>query len=180
MTRRHTRIATEIGELTLVADGDYLVGLYFPGHWYLPPADSYGPFVGATVDPIFKQAERELSEYFAGDRTQFDVPVQTSGDELSEQVWERLRAIPYGKTVTYGQIATELGNRHLAQRVGQAVGHNPVSIIVPCHRVVGSNGSLTGFAGDSSVSSGCSRLKSRPKPRPRDCFRGQDHGRTLW
>lgn len=147
MTRRHTRIATEIGELTLVADEGFLVGLYFPGHWYLPAADSYGPFVVASDDEVFAQAQSELSEYFAGDRTQFDVPVQTSGDELSEQVWERLRAIPYGTTVTYGQIAIELGNRHLAQRVGQAVGHNPVSIIVPCHRVVGSNGSLTGFAG---------------------------------
>lgn len=147
MTTRHAYCSSELGDLLLVAEATQLVGLYFPGHWYPPPAETLGELVAVQEDGLFTEVRRQLNEYLAGERTRFDVSLRLTGDELSERVWERLRAIPYGETVTYGQIATELGNRHLAQRVGQAVGHNPVSIIVPCHRVVGADGSLTGFAG---------------------------------
>lgn len=147
MSTRHTVFSTRIGDLLLVADDDALVGVYFEGHAYPPAEDQLGDRVDAADDALLAQAGRELTEYLAGDRHSFDVPVRTDGDALSERVWARLRAIPYGSTTTYGQIAAELGNRHLAQRVGQAVGHNPLSIIVPCHRVLGADGSLTGFAG---------------------------------
>lgn len=93
------------------------------------------------------ETARQVREYLAGERESFDLMVKTDGDQFSERVWARLRKIPRGSTTTYGAIATELGNRALAQRVGQAVGHNPVSIIIPCHRVIGADGSLTGFAG---------------------------------
>lgn len=145
--RRHAYASTSLGDLQFVADGDALIGLYFPGHWYPPAADEVGPTVDEATDAAIGRAASQVREYLAGQRRAFDVRVTTNGDELSERVWALLRQIPYGETTTYGDLAERLGNRHLAQRVGQAVGHNPVSIIVPCHRVVGADGGLTGFAG---------------------------------
>ena len=147
MTVRHARVQTTLGELTVVADGDALSGLYFPGHWYLPQESTLGVLVDGDSDEIFAQVQAELTQYLAGERRAFDAAVSTRGDEFSEAVWAMLREIPYGETTTYGALAQRLGNRHLAQRVGQAVGHNPVSILIPCHRVVGADGSLTGYAG---------------------------------
>ena len=89
----------------------------------------------------------QLSEYFAGERRTFDVPVVTHGDEFSRAVWALLDEVTYGTTTTYGALADRLGDRLLAQRVGQALGRNPVGIVIPCHRVVGADGSLTGYAG---------------------------------
>lgn len=160
---RHARVETVLGELLLVAEngvdgsgigeepsGDALTGLYFPGHTYPPSADAIGDPVPADAvdeDPVLGAAARQLSEYLAGARRQFDLPIRARGDEFRERVWERLLAIPYGETTTYGALAAELGSRGLAQLVGQAVGHNPISIVIPCHRVVGADGSLTGYAG---------------------------------
>ena len=151
VTRRHTTLSTTLGDLLAVAedlDGqDALIGLYFPAHWH-PPADgTIGHHVPPTGDRLFTTLAGELSAYLSGSLTTFTTPVRTHGDTFSEQVWDRLTRIPYGATTTYGVIAAEFGNRNLAQRVGQSVGHNPVSILVPCHRVVGSDGSLTGYAG---------------------------------
>ncbi len=145
---RNTTLPTAIGDLRVVATGDAIAGIYFPGHWHLPKGpDPYGKDVAAQDDPLFVQLERELAEYLAGDRTTFETPVRTDGDAFSEQVWAMLTQIPYGATTTYGALAERLGNRRLAQRVGQSVGHNPISILIPCHRVVGADGSLTGYAG---------------------------------
>ena len=141
----HTRITTALGELTLVADGGKLTGLYFPHHWYRPPASALGEFV--ADDPFFAEVAAQLDDFLAGRRTSFDLPVALSGDDFQRSVWAMLTEIPYGSTTTYGALAERLGDRALAQAVGQAVGHNPVSIIVPCHRVVGKNGRLTGYAG---------------------------------
>lgn len=145
--RRHTTLATDLGDLLAVAEGDALAGLYFPLHWHPPADDSIGPQVSPTGDPVFEDTVRELGEYLRGERTTFTVPTVTHGDSFSERVWDRLATIDYGTTTTYGAIARELGSRGLAQRVGQAVGHNPISILIPCHRVVGADGSLTGYAG---------------------------------
>jgi methylated-DNA-[protein]-cysteine S-methyltransferase len=144
-TTMHTRITTTLGELTLVADGGYLTGLYFPHHWYLPPASALGEFV--ADDPFFAGVAAQLDDYLAARRTSFELPVALSGDDFQQSVWALLTEIPYGSTTTYGALAERLGDRTLAQAVGQAVGHNPVSIIVPCHRVVGKDGRLTGYAG---------------------------------
>lgn len=145
--RRHTTLTTDLGDLLAVAEGDGLAGLYFPCHWHPPAADTIGAEVSLTDDPVFEPLRRELADYLRGERTEFSVPTVTHGDAFSERVWDHLATIPYGTTTTYGAIARELGNPGLAQRVGQAVGHNPVSILIPCHRVVGSDGSLTGYAG---------------------------------
>lgn len=147
MDVRHAVVDTALGELTVVADGGAVVGLYFPQHWYLPPAESVGPRVEAQGDPLLAAAAQQLGEYLRGDRTAFDLPTATNGNPFQERVWAMLREIPFGETTTYGELAERLGDRALAQSVGQAVGHNPISIIVACHRVVGAGGKLKGFAG---------------------------------
>lgn len=152
MTRRHSTLPTTLGALLVVAEQeagpqDAVVGLYFPGHWHPPAPDSLGESVDWGSDGLFRQLHAELAEYLTGGRTHFEVPVRTHGGDFDERVWDLLVQIPYGHTTTYGQLAEQFGNRGLAQRVGRAVGHNPVSILIPCHRVVGAGGSLTGYAG---------------------------------
>lgn len=144
--RRHAHVPTTLGDLLLVAEGAAIVGIYFPGHWYPPAPDRLGPRVD-EADPLIGRAAGQLREYLAGRRRDFDLPVRTAGAPLAERVWAMLREIPYGTTTTYGELAERLGDRRLAQVVGQAVGHNPVSIVIPCHRVVAADGSLRGFAG---------------------------------
>ena len=147
MNTRHAVIDSPLGELTLVADGGALIGLYFRHHWYRPPAEAFGPRVDAKSDALLADAQAQLTDFLAGDRTDFDLPTALRGDDLQRRVWGRLAAIPYGKTVTYGDLATALADGSTAQEIGAAVGRNPLSIIVPCHRVVGKNGKLTGYAG---------------------------------
>jgi methylated-DNA-[protein]-cysteine S-methyltransferase len=147
MTTRHSRIDTELGELTLVADGGEFTGLYFPHHWHMPPRLGFGPAVVADADPLFASVREQLSAYLTGERTAFDVPARTQGHAFEERVWKLLKEIPHGTTTTYGALARQLGDGTLAQDVGRAVGQNPLCVIVPCHRVIGANGKLTGYAG---------------------------------
>jgi methylated-DNA-[protein]-cysteine S-methyltransferase len=142
-TNRHTVIDSPLGELTLVADGANLVGVYFPHHWYRPDPATFGP----RDDRGFADAARQLGEYLAGDRTEFDLPVRADGDEFQRAVWASIAAVPYGTTTTYGDLARDLGDPSLARDVGAATGRNPLALVVPCHRVVGKSGSLTGYAG---------------------------------
>lgn len=143
MSAIHTTTDSPIGELTLVADEGTLTGLYFRHHWYRPAAAA----LGRRSDEGFGEARTQLAEYFAGDRDHFDLPVDARGDEFQRRVWDLVARVPYGETVTYGDLARELGETVLAQDVGAAVGRNPLCVIVPCHRVVGKNGNLTGYAG---------------------------------
>ena len=138
--RRHATVASDLGDLLAVADGDALVGLYFPSHWHPPKDGTTGPEVSPTGDAVFEATRHQLAEDLRGERTAFTVPTTTRGDGFSERVWDLLVRIPYGTTTTYGAIARELGGPGLAQRVGQAVGRNPVSIVIPCHRVVAADG----------------------------------------
>ncbi|RJQ79759.1 methylated-DNA--[protein]-cysteine S-methyltransferase [Pseudonocardiaceae bacterium YIM PH 21723] len=142
---RHRVIDSPVGELTVVAEGDALVGLYFAGHQRTPRLPDMGPLV--TGDELLDEAARQLGEYFAGRRTGFDLPLAPRGSEFERKVWALLTRIPYGETRTYSQLAAELGDPGAAQAVGNANGWNPISIIVPCHRVVGASGGLTGYAG---------------------------------
>jgi methylated-DNA-[protein]-cysteine S-methyltransferase len=145
MTSTHTTIDSPLGELTLVAVDGVLSGVYFPGHWHMPAPEVFG----ARSEHGFERAERELGEYFAGERTGFDLPTApTGGDEFQRRVWELIACIPYGQTTSYGEMAAGLGaDPTLARKVGGAVGRNPLSIVTPCHRVVGKGGKLTGYAG---------------------------------
>ena len=147
MPRRHATLPTSLGDLLVVADDDGLAGIYFPGHWHPPSVDALGAEVDPLADALFVRLNQELHEYLDGHRTDFDLPTAPKGDAFEEAVWAMLREIPYGDTTTYGELAERLGDRNLARRVGYAVGHNPLSILVPCHRVVGAGGSLTGYAG---------------------------------
>lgn len=147
MNNRHAVVETELGELTLVASDGALTGLYFPHHWVKPERAQLGEEVAVDTDVLLSEAARQLAQYLAGERTIFDLPIELAGDEFQRQVWALLDEIPFGETTTYGELAERLGDKSLAQVVGQAVGHNPVSIIVPCHRVVGKDGKLTGYAG---------------------------------
>ena len=143
MTTTHTIIDSPIGELTLVGAEGRLSGLYFPGHWTRPGRATFGE----RSDRGFEEAEGQLAEYFAGERTTFALGTSRVGDGFQRKVWGLIEQIPYGETTTYGEIARELGDANLARAVGGAVGHNPLSVIVPCHRVVGKDGQLTGYAG---------------------------------
>lgn len=147
MHTRHAVIDSALGELTLVAEGAALVGAYFRHHWYRPSAEAFGPRVDAASDSLLAEAQAQLRDYLAGARSDFDLPTALGGDDLQRRVWDRLTTIPFGETITYGEIAAELADGSTAQDVGAAVGRNPLSIVVPCHRVVGKNGKLTGYAG---------------------------------
>jgi methylated-DNA-[protein]-cysteine S-methyltransferase len=143
MTATHTTIETPLGELTLTARDGVMSGVYFPGHWY-PPSPAK---LGARTELGFEQAERQLAEHLAGERDAFELPTSADGNAFQRRVWELIAAIPYGETTTYGELARTLGDATLARAVGAAVGRNPLSVIVPCHRVVGTDGKLTGYAG---------------------------------
>ena len=147
MHTRHCVIDSQLGELTLVADGEALTGVYFPHHWHRPDQVTFGPLVETASDALFSEASVQLTDYLGGDRAGFDLPVNPHGDERQHRVWTMLTTIPYGGTVTYGELAAALADGTTAQEVGQAVGRNPLCIVIPCHRVVGSNGQLTGYAG---------------------------------
>ena len=130
-----------IGTIRLVSDGAGLVGLYLPNHKREAPAVPEG------TDAITEEAARQLDAYFAGERTEFTVPLGTKGTPFQQTVWEELKRIPPGETVSYGELARRIGQPTAVRAVAGANARNPVSIIVPCHRVVGSNGKLTGYAG---------------------------------
>lgn len=147
MNIRHAVIDSPLGDLTLVADDDALTGLYFRHHWYRPAAEAFGPRVCAPKDRLFADAHHQLIEYLAGDRTAFALPIRLHGDPRQLRIWQLLTGIPYGDTRSYGDLAAALADGTTPQEVGQAVGRNPLSIVVPCHRVVGKNGRLTGYAG---------------------------------
>lgn len=147
-----THYDSPLGGILLSADDKGLTGLWFDGQKYF----AYGlvelEACEEQENSILTEAKHWLDTYFSGKEPDFDLPISLSGTDFQKKVWGILCTIPYGKTMTYGQIAAQLaaeqGAAHMsAQAVGGAVGHNPLSIIVPCHRVVGANGSLTGYAG---------------------------------
>ncbi|MGH2866222.1 MAG: methylated-DNA--[protein]-cysteine S-methyltransferase [Solirubrobacteraceae bacterium] len=148
---RHHSVPSPLGPLLLVADdADQLCGVYLPNHKGAPVVVGGAPVVVGQADAggVIARATAQLGGYFAGERTAFDLPLATAGSPLQERVWAALRAVPYGTTTTYGQIAGGLGLGQAAARaVGSANGRNPLAIIVPCHRVIGASGSLVGYAG---------------------------------
>lgn len=141
----HTFFDSPVGRLKLVASAEALVAILWPND---RPARV--PLLATVEDPahpLLVQTTRELQEYFARRRTSFEVPLAFIGTAFQKEVWRQLLAIPYGETRTYSQIAHALGNPTAVRAVGAANGRNPISILAPCHRVVGANGQLTGFAG---------------------------------
>jgi len=142
-TVTHAVLQTSLGELTVVQEGGSLTGLYFPRHWPRPDRAAFG----AQSADGFAEVTRQLGEYLAGQRGTFDLPLKVSGSEFDRFVWDLISQVPYGQTTTYGELARRLGNGASPQDVGAAVGRNPLCVVIPCHRVVGSTGKLTGYAG---------------------------------
>ncbi len=139
-----------LGGITMASDGTALTGLWFDGQKYF--AEGLIETAAAKTLPVFDEAVRWLDIYFGGRRPDFTPPLNLEGTTFRKEVWQLLLQIPYGQTTTYGELAAQIaakheGKRMSAQAVGGAVGHNPISIIVPCHRVVGAGASLTGYAG---------------------------------
>jgi methylated-DNA-[protein]-cysteine S-methyltransferase len=139
----HTTIDSPIGSLLLLADDEALVGAYMEKHKRGPKPQ--GP--RRSDHAVLRRVGDQLSEYFAGSRRGFDLPLSFDGTEFQRSVWLALCEIPFGETLSYAELALRVARPSAVRAVGAAVGRNPISIIVPCHRVVGSNGSLVGFAG---------------------------------
>lgn len=145
-TKQHTVVDSPYGPLTLVAADGVLCGLYMTQQRHRPAEETFGERVAAGEDP-FPEVVRQLTAYFAGELTTFGLPVRLEGTEFQRSVWEQLVRIPYGQTWSYGELAVKLGKPNASRAVGLANGKNPVGIIVPCHRVIGSSGSMTGYGG---------------------------------
>lgn len=141
---KHRIIESPIGEITLVVDDDgVLCGLYNEGQKHFPAR----ALLGERDDAVAAEAVKQLAEYFAGTRTSFALELAPRGTAFQHEVWRAIAEIPAGETRTYGQVAATVGRPGAARAVGAATGRNPISIVVPCHRLVGSSGLLTGYAG---------------------------------
>ncbi len=150
--KRQTLLTTTIGELSITAVDDFVTEI------------TYGTNVGTTYcaasDKILYKTVCQLTEYFAGKRTTFDIPLQMNGTEFQKKVWHELLKIPYGTTVTYGEIARRIGQPRASRAVGMACNKNCLPILIPCHRVVGKNGRLTGFSAGLDVKFGLLKLEN--------------------
>ncbi|MFI7007673.1 methylated-DNA--[protein]-cysteine S-methyltransferase [Streptomyces sp. NPDC050145] len=142
-SRQHTVIETPYEPFTLVATDGVLSGLYMTGQRHRPAEETFGE----RDDRPFGAAVEQLEAYFQGELKEFDLPLDLHGTPFQRSVWAQLRKIPYGETRTYGELAEALGRPGASRAVGLANGKNPVGVIVPCHRVVGADGSLTGYGG---------------------------------
>jgi methylated-DNA-[protein]-cysteine S-methyltransferase len=138
-------VDSPIGQLLLTSDGESLTGLYMGTPSKSPQLDS--DWAEEPNDGPLPEVARQLQEYFAGKRKAFDLPLKMQGTEFQKRVWRQLTKIPFGETWSYGQLAKRLDNPNGSRAVGLANGRNPIAVIVPCHRVIGADGSLTGFGG---------------------------------
>ena len=140
-----SRYDSPLGRIILAATDEQLVGVWFDGQRHQPDSSTW-PVV--TDHPVLQLAKTQLSEYFAGQRTTFELPLALDrGTDFQQTVWRALLSVPSGATVTYGELSQRVGKPAAVRAVGGAVGRNPLSIVVPCHRVLGANGALTGYAG---------------------------------
>ena len=141
-----TVIDSPVGRLTLVSRAGRLTNLAMDGQTHAAPP----PPGSRRDDDAFTDVATQLDEYFAGGRTAFDVPMDLEGTEFQRAVWTQLCAIPYGRTISYGELARRVGNPKAARAVGTANGHNPVALIVPCHRVIAGDGGIGGYGGGTA------------------------------
>ena len=154
----YKEIASPVGLLRLVASNTGLVAIVWQDD--RPRRVVLGELTRSDQHPILLKTEHQLAEYFAGKRKTFSVPLDMRGTRFQKDVWDALLAIPFGETRTYGQLATQLGNPRATRAVGAANGRNPIAIIAPCHRVIGSTGKLTGFAGGLDAKAYLLKLES--------------------
>ena len=141
----YNTIKTPMGGLMLVANASELIGLYFIGCDHVPAGQNQ--WTPDARHPILRQAKEQLEEYFAGKRTEFSLPLRFARTDFQERVWRQIALIPYGKTLSYADLARKAGKPRAIRAAGTSTGRNPLSIIIPCHRVVGKNGGVGGYAG---------------------------------
>lgn len=145
MSYTFTTMASLVGELKLVANGSRLAAILWEND--KPNRVRLGPMTEAADNPILQRAVQQLQEYFAGTRNRFDLELDFAGTDFQKKVWQALLTIPFGETRSYSEIAGQIGHPSAVRAVGAANGKNPISIVAPCHRVIGASGKLTGFAG---------------------------------
>ena len=162
MSPSHVLVPSPIGDLTVVADGGAVTRVLMDAAKHRPAAPEVFGDVADLADEPFASTAAQLAAYFSGSLRTFDLPLAPHGDAFHQRVWALLREIPYGETRGYGQLATALGDRNLAQAVGTANGRNPIAVVVPCHRVVGADGSLVGYAGGLDRKRFLLALEERP------------------
>jgi methylated-DNA-[protein]-cysteine S-methyltransferase len=148
MKSRHLFHSSPIGNLTLVAEGDALTGLFFDRH-DPAPCPEFGEFV--HEDEFLARVTDQLDEYFAGSRRDFDLPLAATGTDFQRKVWDALMTIPYGEAISYAELAKRVGNPAASRAVGGANGRNPISIVVPCHRVIQADRTIGGYGGGLPV-----------------------------
>ena len=162
-TLHYQDVDSPVGPLRLIACGEALVGI-----WFSQGRDAARGASGLvhSSSPLLARTRAQLGEYFAGERRAFDLPLEPRGTEFQRRVWQRLLHIPYGETTTYGALARELGAPDASRAVGLANGSNPIPIVIPCHRVIGADGSLTGFGGGLPIKAALLELEhSATQPR---------------
>ena len=142
---RYAHIRTPLGTLLATAEGNSLTGLYYEGGRHAPSASR--EWVEDPACPPLAACAKQVADYLDGGRRNFDLPLSAAGTDFQRRVWEEIARVPYGKTITYAELAERAGSPGSARAAGAATGRNPLSIIVPCHRVVGTSGALTGYAG---------------------------------
>ncbi len=152
-------VNTPIGAIRLLSNGQALVAIEFPDHYSARVAQP-------AMDEVLASTKQQLQEYFAGKRKTFDLPLAPDGTDFQRSVWQALAKIPYGELRSYGDIAHQIGKPRAVRAVGAANGRNPLPIVVPCHRVIGSNGKLTGFAGGLPVKQQLLELEGALAPPP--------------
>jgi methylated-DNA-[protein]-cysteine S-methyltransferase len=160
MTLFYKEMKSRVGQLKLVASSNALVAVLWEEE--RPNRVKLGAMSLDPEHPILIEAERQLSEYFTGERIRFDLPLQLNGTEFQKKIWRALREIPFGETKSYQDLARAVGSPKASRAVGAANGKNPLSIVVPCHRVIGANGALTGFAGGLETKAALLALEARP------------------
>lgn len=162
MTTQYTEMASPLGPLLLTAEDGQLTGVHFPGQKHDRPVQP--DWQRADNEPALARARGQLAEYFTGRRTSFDLPLALAGTPFQQAVWRALLAVPFGATSTYGAIAQAVGRPSAVRAVGAAVGANPIGIVVPCHRIVGRDGSLTGYAAGIERKARLLALEHRQSP----------------
>jgi methylated-DNA-[protein]-cysteine S-methyltransferase len=162
MTTQFTEVSSPLGTLQLTAEGGRLTGVHFPGQKHDRPAQP--DWQRADDEPVLAQAREQLAEYFAGGRRDFELPLGPAGTPFQQAVWRALLEVPFGATSTYGAIAQAVGRPAAVRAVGSAVGANPLGIVVPCHRIIGRDGTLTGYAGGIERKAKLLALESRASP----------------
>jgi methylated-DNA-[protein]-cysteine S-methyltransferase len=143
--KSYNTIKTPMGDLMLVADASELIGLYFVGCDHIPVEQNQ--WKRDPRHPILRQTREQIHEYFAGKRTSFSLPLRFAGTDFQDRVWRQIALIPYGKTISYAELAQKAGKPRAIRAAGTNTGRNPLSIVIPCHRVVGKNGGFGGYAG---------------------------------